>query len=259
MSSADVWMPLYIGDYLADTMRLSMAQHGAYMLLLMEQWRNGPLPKDEGELARIVRCDVKEWRRVGPAVLRYFEDTPDGYVQRRLEREREQAAANSNRRAEAGRKGAAKRWQSDSEGSGGANGGGNGNAMPEPETEAVRPQKPSPSPSPSPELPPSTASQSRPPKGLIVVPGWIPAEAWEDWCRFRRGKTWTPRAAELCIAKLGKLRDEGHAPQAVIEQSIANGWRGLFALSGGQRAAKPGKLDWLPEIMSDILATEPVQ
>jgi hypothetical protein len=38
----------------------------------------------------------------------------------------------------------------------------------------------------------------------------------------------THRAQELAIGALGRLRAAGHDPRAVIEQSILNGWRGLF-------------------------------
>jgi len=69
-------------------------------------------------------------------------------------------------------------------------------------------------------------------------PDWIPLTAWQDWCDFRTGLgkrcPWTPRAAELSIAKLDRLRTTGNDPQAVIEHSILNGWKGLFALNENQ-------------------------
>lgn len=81
-------------------------------------------------------------------------------------------------------------------------------------------------------------------------PDWLPAAAWDDWCRYRRGKTWTPKAQELSLRELGRLREAGNDPAAVIEQSIANGWRGLFPIkhaNGTSGPARPSNLAWMRE------------
>ena len=119
MSRADGWMPLWIGDYLADTMHLTGPEHGAYLLLLMHSWRNGPLPDDDRQLAAIARTDRAAWKDIGPTIRTFFQATPAGLVQKRLEAERANAASNAERRTEAARTAATKRWH------------GNANAMPD--------------------------------------------------------------------------------------------------------------------------------
>ena len=63
MADTDTWMPLYVDDYLGDTQRFNTEQHGAYILLIMDYWRNGPPPDDDGVLAQITRLDRTRWRK----------------------------------------------------------------------------------------------------------------------------------------------------------------------------------------------------
>lgn len=88
-------MPLYIGDYLADTMRLTTEQHGAYLLLLMQYWRCGCLPDDDGELSAITKLPIDSWVKMRPKLARFFSVEGGFWTQKRVEKER--AAAESRR------------------------------------------------------------------------------------------------------------------------------------------------------------------
>ena len=65
-------MPVYIGDYLADTMHLSTEQHGAYLLLLFHLWRRGILHDDDAVLAQITGL-VKRLEHARPVLAEFFE------------------------------------------------------------------------------------------------------------------------------------------------------------------------------------------
>jgi uncharacterized protein YdaU (DUF1376 family) len=65
-------MPLYINDYRNDTMHLSAAQHGAYLLLIMHYWMNGGLPKDNAALARIAAMSAQQWSKNRKTVMAFF-------------------------------------------------------------------------------------------------------------------------------------------------------------------------------------------
>lgn len=73
----DVWIPLYVGDWLADTTRLTTEQHGAYFLLVLDYWRNGPPPDDDVVLAQITKMRPDAWSNAR-AVLEHYFTVADG-------------------------------------------------------------------------------------------------------------------------------------------------------------------------------------
>lgn len=88
MSKTDSWMPLYIGDYMADTPHLSTLEHGAYLLLLMAYWRKkGPLPNDDSKLARIAGLSLKQWKSIRSNVIELFRAVDGQLVSTRAQRE----------------------------------------------------------------------------------------------------------------------------------------------------------------------------
>lgn len=106
----DTWMPLYIGDYLADTSRLSTEQHGAYLLILMDYWRNGPPLDDDEELASISKLSLQQWRKHAAKLRSMFEPRDGRLTQKRADQERQRAGLISSKRSEAGKAGAAAKW-----------------------------------------------------------------------------------------------------------------------------------------------------
>lgn len=111
MKETDVFMPLYIGDYLGDTMHLTGPMHGAYLLLIMYYWRRGPLPADDSTLATIARTEMADWTEtVRDPVMAFF--TRDGDMLKHVGLE-ERKAASLDKMASLsgrGRAGAEKRW-----------------------------------------------------------------------------------------------------------------------------------------------------
>lgn len=80
-------------------------------------------------------------------------------------------------------------------------------------------------------------------KSKFVLPEWIAADVWKNWCDYRRVKGgWTDRAKQLSIGSLEKLRAQGYEPQAVIDNAIELGWSGLYPpKSFTQRAPPTGR------------------
>jgi uncharacterized protein YdaU (DUF1376 family) len=72
----DIWMPVYPGDWLKQTMHLDALQFGALMLLAIAYWsRQGPLPDDNRQLATICRMDVATFEQIKPTLAAFFTNT----------------------------------------------------------------------------------------------------------------------------------------------------------------------------------------
>ncbi|MCA9340402.1 MAG: DUF1376 domain-containing protein [Candidatus Saccharibacteria bacterium] len=81
-------MPLYIGDYLSDTMHLSAEEHGAYLLLIMHYWRNGPIRDDDATLLTVARIKPSRVSTKILSTVRSFFQTKNGYlVHARIDKE----------------------------------------------------------------------------------------------------------------------------------------------------------------------------
>lgn len=92
------WMPLYVGDYLADTRHLSTEEHGAYLLLIMHYWRTGGLPKSDTQLARIAGMTPEGWAGSRETIAAFFDEE---WKHKRVEKE----LADAERLSAAGRAG----------------------------------------------------------------------------------------------------------------------------------------------------------
>lgn len=206
MSETGIWMPLYIGDYLADTQRLSAEQHGAYLLLIMDYWRNGPPPMDDTVLAQITRLERAAWRRHRAVLLGFFSEVQGWLVHKRIEQELANALERKTALSTRGAKGAKARWSREGSGdvSGEASGNTCGNASGNAQAwsrdaasstagmaEALPGQCTSPTPSPTPP-PLYQPSVSRPPfarrsgkealsgKRQMQAPGSVPDPTHDD-------------------------------------------------------------------------------
>jgi uncharacterized protein YdaU (DUF1376 family) len=88
MAETGVWMPMYWGDYLADTMHLSTFQHGCYLLLIAAYWRRGgPLPDDMEYLSRVCRTSCDKLARYGNPILAMFTRKDGLLIHKRIENE----------------------------------------------------------------------------------------------------------------------------------------------------------------------------
>ena len=103
MSDVKVWMPIYVGDWDADTRDLSCEEDGAYWRLIRHYWRRGAPPDADRKLATIVGVPLSRWVKMRPALIQFFELRDGVWFHKRVEHEiaeaskRKQKATNASR------------------------------------------------------------------------------------------------------------------------------------------------------------------
>lgn len=99
-------MPLWVGDYRADTTGLNAEEHGAYLLLIMHYWTNGPPPDDDKRLSRIAVSTMTRWKKLRPILSPFFKISRGVWRHDRIEVE----IARAERFSERAKAGANARW-----------------------------------------------------------------------------------------------------------------------------------------------------
>lgn len=193
----DVWMPLWIGSYLADTMKLTTVQHGAYFLLLMAYWRErSPLKDSDDELRSITKTDRAEWKKMRPVIAEFFKVADGVWWHKRVEQEMAAADERSKKAKEKAQKGADARWKDKPK-----DATGDAPSIPQALPEDKPNQCPLPSPLPT-ELRSEKKSASAPPPR----PDDVSEQVWKDWLQLRKTKRATVSLTVLDEARAESLK-----------------------------------------------------
>lgn len=205
------FVKLYIGDYMRDTGTLTVAEHGAYVLMLLHHYATEqPLPTGR-DLHRLLRAESKADRdAIDSVARRFWLETEAGLVNSRASEEMRKAEHQREVNRTVGKLGGRPKRT---------------------ETESVSERKPkrNPNHSQTPDTRERGDTPLKPP--AWSPPDWVPAEPWANFVLHRkamRGVPFTDAARDGVIAELRKLSDAGHDPAELLATAVTRGWRTVF-------------------------------
>jgi uncharacterized protein YdaU (DUF1376 family) len=206
----------HIGDYASHTAHLDELEDLAYRRMLDYCYLNEiGLPPTVEEIARLIRMRT-HCERIANVLREFFVLHDDGvYRQFRVE----QQIADFRGKSDKAKQAARKRWEKT-----------DANALPT-HSERNANHKP-------------ITNNHKPPKTLVAdAPEFINADAWNEWLEYRKQSKKKMTAAT--IAKQHKfLSDYDKQTQSIIiNQSIQNGWAGLFEPKGKTNGHIPGTIE----------------
>ena len=207
-----------IGDYSSHASHLTPIEDVAYRRLLDKYYLSEtPICLDIASAARSI--GMREYQSEVEVVIReFFTQTESGWVNKRAEQEIAHFKGKIDQASKAGKASAEQRF--------------NARSTPVQRTSnqpITNNQEP------------LTNNQHKA-KDHFIVPDWIPEPAWQGFLESRKASkgAFTDRAKMLIINQLKIMQAEGQDVAAVLDQSTANGWKGVFPLKT-QQGAKNGK------------------
>ncbi|HIE6168333.1 TPA: helix-turn-helix domain-containing protein [Proteus mirabilis] len=89
------------------------------------------------------------------------------------------------------------------------------------------------------------------------IPDWLDREIWFNWIDYRneiKKPFKTKKTFELQVKFLLECLEEGYSPEEIINQSITNGWQGLFKPKNNHQAITSQQGSWnTPEAWRDFI------
>lgn len=209
-----------IGDYSKKAGRLSMLEHGAYTLLLDACYDRERFPTEEEAIDWCWARTEQEIAAVRFVLSRFFTLEDGIYVQARIREELEAYRAKAEKNAEIARNREEKRRAEARSVHAGARNvheaSTNGHLTKNQEPITKNQEKK------NPPISPQAKGETE------TIPG-LDAEAWEVWIDYRT-KIRKPVKPVSILAAQRKLAAYGCDQMAVVQQSIADGYQGLFEL-----------------------------
>ena len=207
-TKVDIWMPLYIADYLSATSRLTTEQHGAYLLLIMDYWKNGAPPDNDQVLAQITKLSPDAWSNARSMLKAFFQVQDGLWIQHRIESEMVKAQHNKQVNVKRGKAGAEARWNK------------NAPSIDQAYSEVCSADSTSPSPSSSPI--------SKPLITKIHTPKGVSDSVWQEFKSLRKAKKApiTQRAIDAIETEANKA---GWTLEKALEECVVRGWQAFKA------------------------------
>jgi uncharacterized protein YdaU (DUF1376 family) len=198
------WYPFYVGDYQQKTAHLSLAEHGAYRLLLDHFYATGaPLPSEKDVLFRICRAhNLAEKRVILSIISQFFYEKNGKYFHKKVEeilvkrqKYSDTQSANASARYDAKK-------------------------MPARASTILISRKEK----------EEKENKPIPLMDVFSLPDWIPHEQWSAYMEVRKIKKAanTDRAINSVIKKLNEFRKEGFSLVEILENSIRSSWIDVY-------------------------------